>query len=71
MDPAISAFGSFLPDADKVFALLWHQSRTGNKPMFDLSKEFRVTRGPFDEEIHSSIRRMVVVKEGRGHCWCL
>ena len=58
-------------DATKVFALLWHQSMTGERPKFELSEEISVTRGPFQQEIRSSIQRMVVVKEGRGHCWCL
>ncbi|KAJ5826382.1 hypothetical protein N7474_003520 [Penicillium riverlandense] len=58
-----------------VFAMLWHEnaghhgtilsqrgSPLGTNPF---------TRGKYQEPIYSSIRRMVVVKEQKGCCWCV
>lgn len=36
-----------------------------------LSQRGHFTVGEFGEAIYSSIRRMVVVNEGPGYCWCL
>jgi hypothetical protein len=53
-----------------VFALLWHENAsTSAKPGKDV--KFVTTKGRFGEQIFSHIRRMVVVKQKEGYCWCL
>ncbi|KAI9741065.1 MAG: hypothetical protein M1834_002778 [Cirrosporium novae-zelandiae] len=60
----------------RVFAVLWHEnrgdnSRPGHGPNGSewSTKSFQLA--PYGEPVYSSIRRMVVVREGEGCCWCL
>jgi hypothetical protein len=52
----------------RVFALLWHES-TGTATSGSTSSADRPTA--FGEEIYSTIRRMIVVKEGHGFSICI
>jgi len=62
----------------RVFAILWHES-AGQVPTMDNPLEPQrgdvlgpnMTRGPYGETIYSHIRRMVVIKNRRGYCWCI
>ncbi|KAJ5878188.1 hypothetical protein N7455_001653 [Penicillium solitum] len=59
----------------RVFSMLWHENAGWHGTI--LSEKFPppssspFTKGKFQEPIYSSIRRMVVVKEQRGCCWCV
>ncbi|KGO77547.1 hypothetical protein PITC_059870 [Penicillium italicum] len=59
----------------RVFSMLWHENAgwhgtvLSDKVSPPSSSPF--TRGKYQEPIYSSIRRMVVVKEQRGCCWCV
>lgn len=65
----------------RVFALLWHEPvrelprrrDTENLEAPDTGDDLgeNMTRGPYGELIYSHIRRMVVIKNRAGHCWCL
>jgi hypothetical protein len=56
----------------RVFALLWHENAsTSAKPGKDVRFVTKTTKGRFGEQIFSHIRRMVVVKQKEGYCWCL
>jgi hypothetical protein len=61
----------------RVFAMLWHEG-AGDKKGGHLSQaeRFNVGRynkkkGKYNEEVYSHIRRMVVVKQRHGYCWCV
>lgn len=71
------------PDAKKffvvgrVFAMLWHEG-VGDKKGGHISQveRFKVERynrkrGKYNEEVFSHIRRMVVVRNRHGYCWCI
>ncbi|KAJ5845833.1 hypothetical protein EN45_096080 [Penicillium chrysogenum] len=58
----------------RVFSMLWHENAgwhgtVRSEKVSPSSSPF--TRGKYQEPIYSSIRRMVVVKEQRGCCWCV
>jgi hypothetical protein len=57
--------------ATQVFAVLWHEHAGSGQSNTDRSRAIQVTRGHLGEYIYSHILRMVVVREGRGSCWCL
>ncbi|KAJ5467820.1 hypothetical protein N7475_005572 [Penicillium sp. IBT 31633x] len=56
----------------RVFAMLWHEN-AGPKKTVDSGRapSYRITAGKFQELIYSTIRRMIVVKEQNGCCWCV
>lgn len=58
-----------------VFAVLWHAEASSDKPKktpkgYTTAQKVR-TIGKFGEEIYSTIRRMVVVREANGYCVCI
>ncbi|KAJ5795974.1 uncharacterized protein N7518_004514 [Penicillium psychrosexuale] len=58
----------------RVFSMLWHENAGWHGTIVSeklppSSSPF--TRGKYQEPIYSSIRRMVVVKEQKGCCWCV
>jgi hypothetical protein len=58
----------------RVFAMLWHENATSTaKPGKDVQfvTKTKTTKGRYGEQIFSHIRRMVVVKQKEGYCWCL
>lgn len=71
--------------AGRVFAILWHESvgepRSSKKQRnpFDEGEKAGVkdkidsslSIGPYGEKIHSLIRRMVVIRQRHGYCWCI
>lgn len=54
----------------QVFAMLWHEN-AGNQGTALSPKGPVFTKGKYQEPIYSSIRRMVVIKEQKGCCWCM
>jgi hypothetical protein len=54
----------------QVFALLWHEQAGDNGTALSPGRDsyFQVRHG---EYVFSHIRRMVVVREQKGCCWCL
>jgi hypothetical protein len=57
----------------RVFAMLWHENVGDPKGGHLSNKEqFNAYRaGRYGEKVHSHIRRMVVVRERHGYCWCI
>jgi len=61
----------------RVFSVLWHEglSETAKAPNTSrdtyISKNGPVSVGRFGEMIYSTVRRMVVVREGKGFCVCI
>ncbi|CAG8892105.1 unnamed protein product [Penicillium egyptiacum] len=59
----------------RVFSMLWHENAgwhgTVHSEKVSPPSSSPFTRGKYQEPIYSSIRRMVVVKEQRGCCWCV
>ncbi|KAJ5595259.1 uncharacterized protein N7459_001467, partial [Penicillium hispanicum] len=58
----------------RVFSMLWHENAGLHGTILSqkgplLGRDY--TRGKYQEPIYSSIRRMVVVKEQKGCCWCI
>ncbi|KAK5051331.1 hypothetical protein LTR84_002983 [Exophiala bonariae] len=59
----------------RVFSVLWHEPYSQTPPKGG-AKDYtstakRSTIGKFGEQIYSTIRRMVVVREGHGYCVCI
>lgn len=52
----------------QVFAMLWHETAGSQGTVLT---NMRVTTGKYGEAVYTTIRRMVVVKEGQGACWCM
>ena len=74
----------FIPG--RVFSLIWHEnlgearsgstrktleSEEGQKAGVKDRVDPNITIGPYGEKIHSHIRRMVVIRNRDGYCWCL
>lgn len=66
--------------AGRVFSLLWHEpAGTPRAPASEERDKAGVgdrlgpnkTIGPYGEVIYSHIRRMVVIRNREGYCWCL
>lgn len=71
----------------KVFGVLWHESAgqprssksqkkiakttEGEKAGLKDKYDSNLTIGPYGEKIYSHIRRMVVIRERNGYCWCI
>ncbi|KAI2731698.1 hypothetical protein CBS147354_807 [Penicillium roqueforti] len=58
----------------RVFSMLWHENAGWHGTIVSEklpSSSSPFTRGKYQEPIYSSIRRMVVVKEQKGCCWCV
>jgi len=65
----------------RVFAILWHEPVCEVRPvqMTDHLTQPRyedmlgpnMTQGPYGEYIYSHIRRMVVIRNRKGYCWCI
>jgi hypothetical protein len=65
----------------KVFAVLWHENyhkaggekhrRSGTAWISDTFDLHKISPGKFNQEVYSSIRRMVVVQARRGFCVCI
>ncbi|CAI7571013.1 unnamed protein product [Penicillium glandicola] len=59
----------------RVFSMLWHENAgwhgTVLSKKVSLPSSSPFIKGKYQEPIYSSIRRMVVVKEQRGCCWCV
>jgi hypothetical protein len=59
----------------KVFAMLWHENVGRDGTVLSLEQQppgkGRVTMGPHQEPIYTSVRRMIVVRVGKGASWCL
>lgn len=58
----------------RVFALLWHEAKgqARVKPSEGTrGNSSSVTKGPYNSEIFSHIRRMVVIRNRNGYCWCI
>ncbi|KEF53294.1 uncharacterized protein A1O9_10742 [Exophiala aquamarina CBS 119918] len=55
----------------KVFAVLWHVPGSTDPPKGHISEKRVLTVGKYNEPIYSTIRRMVVVREGHGYCVCI
>lgn len=56
----------------RVFALLWHENAGKNKnKKSQLGEPEFVNKGKYGEYIFSHIRRMVVVRQRHGYCWCI
>ncbi|KAJ5679270.1 hypothetical protein N7462_007514 [Penicillium macrosclerotiorum] len=58
----------------RVFAMLWHENAGLNgTPVSQKIPSLKqgCTRGKYQEPIYSSIRRMIVIKEQKGCCWCI
>ncbi|CAG8351116.1 unnamed protein product [Penicillium salamii] len=59
----------------RVFSMLWHENAgsNGNRHSKKVSprSSSQFIRGKYQEPIYSSIRRMIVVKQQRGCCWCV
>ncbi|KAJ5773827.1 hypothetical protein N7457_008723 [Penicillium paradoxum] len=54
----------------KVFSMLYHENAGSHGTV--LSQQLSpFTTGKYGESIYSSIRRMVVVRERKGCCWCI
>lgn len=58
-----------------VFSVLWHSGASSDKRKnppkgYRTAQQFR-TIGKYGEEIYSTIRRMVVVRERHGYCVCI
>ncbi|KAJ5093543.1 hypothetical protein N7456_009404 [Penicillium angulare] len=58
----------------RVFSMLWHENAGFHGTIMSQKapgsgREY--TKGKFQEPIYSSIRRMVVIKEQKGCCWCI
>ena len=54
-----------------VFSVLWHVPGSTEPPKGHLSEKRVLTAGKYGEPIYSTIRRMVVVREGHGYCVCI
>lgn len=54
-----------------VFAILWHEPGSPESPKGYTTAQQELTVGKYNELIYSTIRRMVVVKEGHGFCVCI
>jgi len=54
----------------RVFAVLWPET-AGTPSNTHISQTGHRSYGRFGQEIYSSIRRMVVIREGHGVCWCI
>ena len=60
----------------RVFAMLFHEG-AGDVKGGHLSQavQFKVgwdkNKGKYNQEVYSHIRRMVVVRERHGYCWCI
>jgi hypothetical protein len=60
----------------RVFAMLFHEG-AGDAKGWHLSQavKFQVgwdgNKGKYNQEVYSHIRRMVVVRERHGYCWCI
>jgi hypothetical protein len=74
-DPRFKRRPSAFYDIGRVFALLWHENladtniTTSRSTIFDPG--FESTEDRFGEKIYSTIRRMVVVRPGRGYSVCI
>ncbi|KAJ5189090.1 hypothetical protein N7491_005413 [Penicillium cf. griseofulvum] len=59
----------------RVFSMLWHENAgwhgTVLSEQFPRPSSSPFIKGKYQEPIYSSIRRMVVVKEQKGCCWCV
>lgn len=54
--------------------MLWHENAGLHGTVLSqkgppLGRDY--TKGKYQEPIYSSIRRMVVIKEQKGCCWCM
>lgn len=54
-----------------VFSVLWHVPGSTEPPKGYTSEKRVLTAGKYGEPIYSTIRRMVVVREGHGYCVCI
>jgi hypothetical protein len=54
-----------------VFAVLWHVPGSTEPPKGNTGATRVLTVGKYGEPIYSTIRRMVVVREGHGFCVCI
>lgn len=50
--------------------MLWHEN-AGLHGTILSQRGPPFTKGKYQEPIYSSIRRMVVIKEQKGCCWCM
>ncbi|KAJ5550376.1 hypothetical protein N7535_001686 [Penicillium sp. DV-2018c] len=72
LDPRYTRQASKYFKVGKVFAMLWHENAGSNGTISsEKAQASPFTKGKYQEPIYSSIRRMVVVKEQRGCCWCV
>ncbi|KAJ5129901.1 uncharacterized protein N7515_005940 [Penicillium bovifimosum] len=72
LDPRYTRQASKYFKVGKVFAMLWHENAGSNGTILsEKAQASPFTKGKFQEPIYSSIRRMIVVKEQRGCCWCV
>ena len=55
----------------RVFAMMWHTEVISGLELGQQHEPSSTTLTSLGTQVWSQIRRLVVVKEGHGHCWCV